>query len=88
MSEEMKRGLRKERVGVVISAVMDKTIVVRVARRLRHPLYGKEIKRSAKLYAHDEKNEARIGDEVCVVETRPLSRTKRWRLKEVLKRGN
>ena len=85
---EAKRGLRKERSGVVISAAMDKTIVVRVARRLRHLLYGKEIKRSAKLYAHDERNEARVGDEVSVVETRPLSRTKRWRLANVLKRGN
>jgi small subunit ribosomal protein S17 len=87
MSEE-KRGLRKEREGVVISAAMDKTIVVKVSRRLRHPVYGKEIKRSAKLYAHDEDNAAKVGDEVRVVETRPLSRMKRWRLAEVTKRGN
>ena len=82
------RGLRKEREGVVVSDAMDKTIVVKVERRIRHSLYGKEIKRSTKLYAHDEKNEAKAGDQVRVMETKPYSRTKRWRLVEVTKKGN
>ena len=80
----MKRGKRKKHVGVVISAAMDKTIIVRVARRVRHPLYGKEMTLFSKCYSHDEKNEAKQGDKVCIVETRPLSRLKRWRLLEVL----
>jgi len=81
------RGTRKERTGQVISDAMDKTIVVRVERRVRHPLYGKEIRRYTKLHAHDEKDEARKGDRVRVVETRPLSKLKRWRLVEILARG-
>jgi small subunit ribosomal protein S17 len=81
---ETKRGSRKEKVGVVVSAAMQKTIVVRVERKYRHPLYGKELRESKKYYAHDERNVAREGDRVRIVETRPLSRLKRWRLAEVL----
>jgi small subunit ribosomal protein S17 len=79
------RGLRKVRVGEVISDKMDKTIVVRTITRVPHPKFGKITKHTAKFHAHDEKNEARIGDRVSIMETRPLSRTKRWRLLEVLK---
>jgi small subunit ribosomal protein S17 len=78
------RGKRKELVGVVTSASMDKTIVVRVERRFRHPLYGKVIRRTRKFVAHDERNQCGVGDTVRVRESRPLSRTKRWRLVEVL----
>ncbi|MBN1676486.1 MAG: 30S ribosomal protein S17 [Kiritimatiellae bacterium] len=78
------RGLRKEREGVVVSDAMDKTIVVRVERKEQHPLYGKERRLAKKYHAHDEKNEARLGDRVRIAETRPLSRLKRWRLKEIL----
>jgi len=81
----MERGLRKTREGVVISSKMDKTIVVRVELRFRHPLYGKQMKRSDKYYVHDEENVAKEGDKVRIMETRPLSRTKCWRLVEVLK---
>ncbi|MCA1807913.1 MAG: 30S ribosomal protein S17 [Kiritimatiellia bacterium] len=88
MPEDVKgRGKRKLRVGFVVSNAMDKTIVVRVERRVRHPLYGKEMRLSSKLHAHDEKNDARLGDRVEVVETRPLSRMKRWRLTRVLGRA-
>lgn len=81
---ETKRGLRKERTGVVVSAAMQKTIVVRVERKTRHPLYGKEIRQLKKYYAHDEDGTAKVGDRVKIVETRPLSKLKRWRLVEVL----
>lgn len=81
---ETKRGLRKERTGVVVSAAMQKTIVVRVERKTRHPLYGKEMRQQKKFYAHDEEGKARVGDRVTIVETRPLSKLKRWRLVEVL----
>ena len=74
------RGLRKERAGVVVSSAMDKTIVVRVERKVRHPLYGKEMRKFQKYYAHDEENKAKVGDKVLIVETRPLSKLKRWRL--------
>jgi len=83
----MNRGKRKENVGVVISSAMDKTIVIHVERRVRHPLYGKEMSLFTKYYVHDEQNEAKKGDRVRVVETRPLSRLKRWRLVEVLRRS-
>jgi small subunit ribosomal protein S17 len=79
------RGLRKVRVGEVVSNKMDKTIVVRTITRVPHPKFGKITKHISKFHAHDEKNEAQIGDRVSIVETRPLSRTKRWRLVEVLK---
>ncbi len=81
---ETGRGLRKTRVGVVTSDGMSKTIVVDVVRRVPHPKFGKIIKRTTKLYAHDENGEAKTGDKVRVIETRPLSKLKRWRLVEVL----
>jgi small subunit ribosomal protein S17 len=78
---------RKVREGVVDSTKMDKTIVVRVVDRVRHPLYGKTLQRTKRLYVHDEQNDAREGDRVRVQETRPLSKTKRWRLVEVVERA-
>ncbi len=83
---DRKRGLRKTRTGKVVSTKMDKTITVAVERRLKHPVYGKFIKKTAKLKAHDEKNECSEGDIVKVMETRPLSKTKRWRLIEVIEK--
>ena len=89
MSDEavISRGIRKERVGVVVSDVQDKTIVVNVERRTAHPLYHKVVKVSKKFAVHDENNEARKGDTVRIVETRPLSRNKRWRLVEIVARA-
>lgn len=81
------RNLRKTRVGIVTSDKMDKTITVAVRDNIRHPLYKKIVKRTYKLKAHDEKNDAHIGDTVRVMETRPLSKTKRWRLVEVMERA-
>ena len=81
------RNLRKTRVGKVVSDKMDKTIVVAVVDNVKHPLYGKIIKRTYKLKAHDENNECNIGDTVKVMETRPLSKDKRWRLVEVIERA-
>jgi small subunit ribosomal protein S17 len=81
------RGQRKGRTGVVVSDRMDKSVVVRVAGHLRHPLYKKSVRRTSRLTAHDEKNEARVGDTVRVVETRPLSKTKRWRIVEIVERA-
>ena len=83
---ETKRGLRKNRVGIVISNKMDKTITVKVERRVKHPVYGKIIRMSTKLTAHDEKNECNEGDTVKIMETRPLSKNKRWRLVEIIER--
>lgn len=77
---------RKVRIGEVLSNKMDKTVVVRCVTLRRHPLYKKTLKRYSKLYAHDEKNQCEIGDEVKVIETRPLSKLKRWRVVEILKR--
>ena len=85
MSEE--RNLRKTRVGVVVSDKMDKTIVVAIEDNVRHPLYKKIIKRTFKLKAHDEKNECGIGDRVKVMETRPLSKDKRWRLVSIIEKA-
>lgn len=85
MSEQ--RGLRKTRVGVVVSDKMDKTVVVEVKTRVRHPLYGKILNQSTKLKVHDENNECGIGDTVSVMETRPLSKTKRWRLVEIVEKA-
>lgn len=79
------RGIRKERVGVVVSDKMSKTIVVRVERRVPHPLFRKIVRISKKFYAHDEKGAAKVGDQVRIRETRPLSKLKRWELVEVLK---
>ncbi len=81
------RNLRKTRTGVVVSDRMDKTIVVAVRDNVRHPLYKKIVKKTYKLKAHDEKNECRIGDTVKVMETRPLSKDKRWRLVEIIERA-
>ena len=82
------RGTRKSRTGEVVSAGGDKTIVVAIRRRVKHPLYGKIINRTSKLMAHDEKNECAVGDIVRVVETRPLSKRKRWRLVETIRKSD
>ncbi|HWO70330.1 MAG TPA: 30S ribosomal protein S17 [Actinomycetota bacterium] len=84
---ERERGRRKVRTGVVVSDRMDKTVVVKVERTFPHPLYGKTVRRSSKVYAHDEANEARVGDTVRVMETRPLSKLKRWRVVEIVERA-
>lgn len=81
------RNLRKEITGVVSSNSMDKSISVKVERRLRHPLYGKFIKSTKKFMAHDEKNECNVGDVVKIMETRPLSKRKRWRLVEIIEKA-
>ena len=83
----MERNLRKTRVGLVSSDKMDKTIVVSVTDNVKHPLYNKIVKRTYKLKAHDENNECRIGDRVKVMETRPLSKDKRWRLVEIVEKA-
>ena len=83
----MERNLRKTRVGKVISNKMDKTIVVAVENNVKHPLYGKIIKRTYKLKAHDEMNECSVGDRVKVMETRPLSKDKRWRLVSIVEKA-
>jgi small subunit ribosomal protein S17 len=87
MSGEQARGRRKVRMGVVVSDAMDKTVLVRIEQKKRHPVYGKIVRRTAKLAAHDEANDARVGDTVRVMETRPLSKTKRWRVVEVVERA-
>lgn len=81
------RGHRKDRIGFVVSDQMDKTIVVEITRRYRHPTYGKYVKRSKKYHVHDERNDCRIGDRVQIEETRPLSKMKRWRLKTVIQKA-
>ena len=83
----MERNLRKERVGVVVSNKMDKSIVIMVERKVKHPKYGKFVKKSSKFMAHDEKNEANLGDTVRIMETRPLSKNKCWRLVEIVERA-
>ena len=85
--EEVKRNLRKERIGVVVSNKMDKSIVVEIERREKHPIYGKFIKKTSRFMAHDEKEECNIGDTVRIMETRPLSKRKRWRLVEIIERA-
>ncbi|MBO5109634.1 MAG: 30S ribosomal protein S17 [Clostridia bacterium] len=84
---ETKRNLRKTRVGKVVSDTMDKTIVVAIADNVKHPVYNKIVKRTTKIHVHDEKNECRVGDKVEVMETRPLSKTKRWRLVEIIEKA-
>lgn len=84
---ESERGRRKERVGKVVSDKMDKTVVVSLVRQVPHPLYKKYFKKTTKFVAHDEKNDAKAGDTVRIMETRPLSKTKRWRVVEVLERA-
>ncbi|HHW80394.1 MAG TPA: 30S ribosomal protein S17 [Bacteroidales bacterium] len=81
------RNLRKERVGVVFSNKMDKSITVAVKWKEKHPIYGKFVSKTKKFHAHDEKNDCNIGDTVRIMETRPLSKTKRWRLVEILERA-
>ena len=83
----MERNLRKTRIGKVVSDKMDKTIVVAVENHVKHPLYGKIVKKTYKLKAHDENNECGIGDTVKVMETRPLSKDKRWRLVEIIEKA-
>ncbi|HHE55719.1 MAG TPA: 30S ribosomal protein S17 [Caldithrix abyssi] len=83
---ETKRGLRKVRIGTVVSNKMDKTITVAVERRFRHPIYGKFVKKTVKFKAHDPKNECSEGDVVKIMETRPLSKSKRWRLVEIVEK--
>ena len=83
----MERNLRKVRIGKVVSDKMDKTIVVAIVDNVKHPLYNKIIKRTYKLKAHDENNECKIGDRVKVMETRPLSKDKRWRLVEIIEKA-
>ncbi|MFP4065159.1 MAG: 30S ribosomal protein S17 [Bacteroidales bacterium] len=81
------RKTRKERTGLVVSNKMDKSIVVEVLRRVRHPMYGKFVKKTSRFMAHDEKNDSNIGDKVRIMETRPLSKNKCWRLVEILERA-
>ena len=83
----MERNLRKSRIGKVVSNKMDKTIVVAIEENVRHPLYNKIVKRTYKLKAHDENNECGVGDKVKVMETRPLSKDKRWRLVEIMEKA-
>ena len=83
----VERNLRKIRIGVVTSDKMDKTITVAVERKVKHPIYGKFVKKTTKFHAHDEKQECGIGDVVKIMETRPLSKTKRWRLVEVVEKA-
>ena len=83
----MERNLRKERIGVVVSDKMEKSIVILVERKVKHPKYGKFVKKSTKFMAHDEKNEASIGDTVRIMETRPLSKNKCWRLVEIVEKA-
>lgn len=87
MSTAMERNLRKERVGIVTSDKMNKSVTVLVERRVKHPKYGKFVRLSSKFMAHDEKEEAHVGDTVRIMETRPMSKTKRWRLVEVIERA-
>ncbi len=83
----MERNLRKERTGTVVSNKMDKSITIRVDRKVKHPVYGKFQRKSTKFMAHDEKNECGIGDTVTIMETRPLSKLKRWRLLEIVEKA-
>ncbi|EFP57465.1 30S ribosomal protein S17 [Dermacoccus sp. Ellin185] len=87
MTEQAERNYRKTRQGYVVSDKMDKTVVVEVEDRVKHALYGKVMRRSSKVKAHDENNSAGIGDRVLIMETRPLSATKRWRVVEILERA-
>lgn len=85
--ESTARNLRKERVGVVVSDKMDKTITVSVERKVKHPIYHKFVKKSKSFHAHDEKNECGVGDTVRIMETRPLSKSKNWRLVEIIEKA-
>ena len=83
---QMERNTRKGRIGVVVGDKADKTVTVKVERRFSHPLYGKQVAKTKKYHAHDEENQFRVGDTVRIVETRPLSKTKRWRVAELIER--
>ena len=85
--ETLVRNARKTRIGIVVSDNMDKTVVVSIERRVQHPVYGKMVRRTKKLKAHDEQNDAKTGDTVRIMETRPLSKDKRWRLVEIIERA-
>ena len=85
--ETIQRSSRKTRVGMVVSDKMQKTVVVSIERRVQHPVYGKMVRRTKKLKAHDEQNEAKTGDTVRIMETRPLSKDKRWRVVEIIERA-
>ena len=87
MSEAVERNLRKTRVGMVESDKMDKTVVVAIQDNVKHPKYGKVIKRTVKFKAHDENNECAVGDKVSIMETRPLSKEKRWRVVEIIEKA-
>ena len=86
-SEAVQRNSRKTRVGMVVSDKMQKTVVVSIERRVQHPVYGKMVRRTKKLKAHDEENQAKTGDTVRIMETRPLSKDKRWRVVEIIERA-
>lgn len=81
------RNERKERVGIVVSDKMDKSVVIKVERNLMHPVYGRIVRKNVRYVAHDEKNECNVGDTVKIIETRPLSKTKRWRVGEILEKA-
>ncbi len=83
----MERNLRKERIGIVVSNKMNKSIVVEIGRKVKHPIYGKFVKKTSRFTAHDEKDDCNIGDTVRIVETRPLSKNKYWRLVEIIERA-
>jgi len=83
----MERNLRKERIGLVVSNKMDKSILVEIERKVKHPIYGKFVKKTSKFMAHDEKNDCNIGDTVSIMETRPMSKNKCWRLVEIIERA-
>jgi small subunit ribosomal protein S17 len=87
VTEDDRRSQRKVRIGVVVSDAMEKTVVVRISSQVRHALYGKIVRRTTKLKAHDDSFEAHVGDTVRIMETRPLSKTKRWRVVEVVERA-
>ena len=87
MEEKLVRNLRKERVGIVVSDKMDKSIVVAEKRKVKHPIYGKFVNKTTKYHAHDEKNDCNEGDTVRIMETRPLSKTKCWRVVEIIERA-
>ena len=85
--QQPERGRRKVRTGVVVSEAMEKTVVVRLSSAVRHPMYGKTVRRTTKLNAHDDKLDAHVGDTVRIMETRPMSKTKRWRVVEIIERA-
>ena len=87
MEEKNVRNLRKERIGIVVSDKMDKSIVVAEKRKVKHPIYGKFVNKTTKFHVHDEKNDCNVGDTVRIMETRPLSKTKCWRVVEIIERA-